>query len=134
LVNNEEYGGGGIYNFYGLSASDCIYAEPVFVHEFGHSFAGLGDEYYDSSTSYEDFYNIKIEPWEPNITTKVHFESKWKDMIESGAEVGLYEGGGYMAKGIFRPVPDCRMKTNTAPGFCPVCQRAIERMIEYYTK
>ncbi len=134
LVNNKEYGGGGIYNFYGLSASDCIYAEPVFVHEFGHSFAGLGDEYYDSSTSYEDFYNIKIEPWEPNITTKVHFESKWKDMMESGAEVGLYEGGGYMAKGIFRPVPDCRMKTNTAPGFCPVCQRAIERMIGYYTR
>ena len=48
--------------------------------------------------------------------------------------VGVYEGGGYMAKGIYRPVMDCRMKTNTAEAFCPVCQRAIEKMIEYYCK
>jgi hypothetical protein len=120
----------------------------VFVHEFGHSFAGLGDEYYDSSTSYEEFYNIKIEPWEPNITTLVNFDAKWKDMLPVGTAVptaplsdkkdnvtiGVYEGGGYMAKGIYRPVMDCRMKTNQAHGFCPVCQRAIEKMIEYYCK
>jgi hypothetical protein len=48
--------------------------------------------------------------------------------------LGVYEGGGYMAKGIYRPVMDCRMKTNQAAAFCPVCQRAIERMIEYYCK
>jgi hypothetical protein len=148
IVNNEKYGGGGIYNFYGLSASNCKWAEEVFVHEFGHSFAGLGDEYYDSSTSYEEFYNIKIEPWEPNLTTLVNFESKWKDMLPSGTSVptpplsgpkdnvsmGVFEGGGYMAKGIYRPVMDCRMKTNQAKGFCPVCQRAIEGMIGYYCK
>ena len=148
IVNNPKYGGGGIYNFYGLSASDCPWAEEVFVHEFGHSFAGLGDEYYDSSTSYEEFYNLSIEPWEPNITTLVHFETKWKDMLKEGiavptapledkkdnTNVGVYEGGGYMAKGIYRPVMDCRMKTNQAHAFCPVCQRAIEKMIEYYCK
>ena len=148
IVNNEKYGGGGIYNFYGLSASNCKWAEEVFVHEFGHSFAGLGDEYYDSSTSYEEFYNIKIEPWEPNLTTLVNFESKWKDMLPSGTyvptpplsdpkdnvSIGVFEGGGYMAKGIYRPVMDCRMKTNQAQGFCPVCQRAIEKMIGYYCK
>ena len=148
IVNNEKYGGGGIYNFYGLSASNCPWAEEVFVHEFGHSFAGLGDEYYDSSTSYEEFYNIKIEPWEPNLTTLVNFESKWKEMLPAGTAVptpplsdpkdnvimGVFEGGGYMAKGIYRPVMDCRMKTNQAKGFCPVCQRAIERMIGYYCK
>ena len=148
IVNNEKYGGGGIYNFYGLSASDCPWALEVFVHEFGHSFAGLADEYYDSSTSYEEFYNLKIEPWEPNITTLVNFDAKWKDMLPSGTPIptaplgeqkdnvtlGVYEGGGYMAKGIYRPVMDCRMKTNQAAGFCPVCQRAIERMIEYYCK
>ena len=148
IVNNEKYGGGGIYNFYGLSASNCPWAEEVFVHEFGHSFAGLGDEYYDSSTSYEEFYNIKIEPWEPNLTTLVNFGSKWKDMLPAGTAIptaplsetkdntnlGVYEGGGYMAKGIYRPVMDCRMKTNQAKGFCPVCQRAIERMIGYYCK
>ena len=148
IVNNEKYGGGGIYNFYGLSASNCPWAEEVFVHEFGHSFAGLGDEYYDSSTSYEEFYNIKIEPWEPNLTTLVNFESKWKEMLPAGTPVPtpplsdpkdnvimcVFEGGGYMAKGIYRPVMDCRMKTNQAKGFCPVCQRAIERMIGYYCK
>lgn len=147
IVNNPKYGGGGIYNFYGLSASDCRFAEEVFIHEFGHSFAGLGDEYaYDNS--YEEFYNIKIEPWEPNITTLVNFEAKWKDMLPEGTPVptpylenrrdntqlGVYEGAGYMGKGIYRPVMDCRMNTNTAEGFCAVCQRAIERMIEYYTK
>lgn len=148
IVNSPKYGGGGIYNFYGLSASDCRFAEPVFIHEFGHSFAGLGDEYYDSSTSYEEFYNLKIEPWEPNITTLVDFGKKWKDMLGKDAQIpsaplenrrdnttlGVYEGGGYMAKGIYRPVMDCRMKTNTAAAFCPVCQRAIEKMIEYYCK
>ncbi len=148
IVNNPKYGGGGIYNFYGLSASDCPWAEEVFVHEFGHSFAGLGDEYYDSSTSYEEFYNLSIEPWEPNITTLVNFDTKWKDMLKEGVSVptapledkkdntnvGVYEGGGYMAKGIYRPVMDCRMKTNQAHAFCPVCQRAIEKMIEYYCK
>lgn len=146
LVNDATYGGGGIYNFYGLSSSDNKWAEPVFIHEFGHSFAGLGDEYFDSSTSYDEtFYNLDIEPWEPNITTLVNFESKWKDMLNPDVQIptpdsdepqvlGVYEGGGYMAKGVYRPVMDCRMKTNTAPGFCPVCSRAIERMIEFYTK
>ena len=46
--------------------------------------------------------------------------------------VGVYEGGGYSAKGIYRPAYDCRMKTNGYPEFCPVCQRAIRRMIEFY--
>ncbi len=146
LVNDATYGGGGIYNFYGLSSSDNKWAEPVFIHEFGHSFAGLADEYFDSSTSYDDtFYNINVEPWEPNITTLVNFERKWKDMLDENTLIptpdttaamvlGVYEGGGYLAKGIYRPVMDCRMKTNTAPGFCPVCSRAIEKMIEFYTK
>lgn len=146
LVNDATYGGGGIYNFYGLSSSDNKWAEPVFIHEFGHSFAGLADEYFDSSTSYDDtFYNINVEPWEPNITTLVNFESKWKDMLDANVVIptpdttalqviGVYEGGGYLAKGIYRPVMECRMKTNTAPGFCQVCSRAIERMIEFYTE
>ena len=146
IVNTEKYGGGGIYNFYGLSMSDHKFSAEVFVHEFGHSFAGLGDEYYSSEVAYEEFYNLKNEPWEPNITTMVNFESKWKDMIASGTPVptpnealykdvvGLFEGGGYMSKGIFRPHLDCRMKTNTAAGFCPVCVRAINKMIDYYTK
>ncbi len=146
IVNTNKYGGGGIYNFYGLSMSDHKLEAPVFVHEFGHSFAGLADEYYESEVAYEDFYNLKTEPWEPNITTLVNFEKKWKDMISKDTPqptpndpayidvVGVFEGGGYMAKGIYRPYYECRMKNNTAKGFCPVCQRAINKMIDYYTK
>lgn len=146
IVNTNKYGGGGIYNFYGLSMSDHPMEAPVFVHEFGHSFAGLADEYYESEVAYEEFYNLKTEPWEPNITTLVDFESKWKDLVSKGTPeptpndpkymdvTGVFEGGGYMAKGIHRPYYECRMKNNTAKGFCPVCQRAINRMIDYYTK
>ncbi len=146
IVNTEKYGGGGIYNFYGLSMSDHKLSAQVFVHELGHSFAGLGDEYYSSEVAYEEFYNLKIEPWEPNITTLKNFDSKWRDMIlpetqlptpslpEFKNVVGLFEGGGYMAKGIYRPYLDCRMKANTAEGFCPVCSRAIERAIDHYIK
>ncbi|MDD4257034.1 MAG: M64 family metallopeptidase [Bacteroidales bacterium] len=131
IVNTQKYGGGGIYNYYGLSMADHRDVKEVFVHEFGHSFAGLADEYYTSQVAYIDMYPLNIEPWEPNITTMVDFGSKWKDMMEVEG-VGLFEGGGYMAKGVFRPADDCRMHTNTAPGFCPVCQRAISRMIDYY--
>lgn len=133
IVNTNKYGGGGIYNFYGLSMSDHPTEAAVFVHEFGHSFAGLADEYYTSDVAYEDFYNLKTEPWEPNLTTMVDFNSKWKNMMDKNG-VGLFEGGGYMAKGIFRPCLDCRMKTNTAAGFCPVCTKSINDMIDYYTK
>lgn len=133
LVNTDKYGGGGIYNFYGLCASDARFNQEVFIHEFGHSFAGLGDEYFDSETAYNDMYNLKVENWEPNITTKVNFGLKWQDMMGTPG-VGLYEGGGYSAKGIWRPREDCRMKTNTADDFCPVCRRAISRMIDYYCK
>ena len=147
IVNTDKYGGGGIYNFYGLSMSDHATTPMVFVHEFGHSFAGLADEYfYDSEDSFSDMYNTAIEPWEANITSLVEFEKKWKDMlpenttiptpVKKGEEqvLGVYEGGGYMTKGIYRPVDNCRMRTNHAPGFCPVCQRAIEKMIDYYCK
>jgi hypothetical protein len=146
IVNTDKYGGGGIYNFYGLSMADHKTTPEVFVHEFGHSFAGLGDEYYSSEVAYEDFYNLKVEPWEPNLTTLVNFDAKWKSMIAKGTPIptpndkkylnilGLFEGGGYMAKGIYRPYLDCRMITNKAEGFCPVCQKAISSMIDYYTK
>ena len=147
IANESKYGGGGIYNSYAMGSSDHMASLPVFIHEFGHSFAGLGDEYYDSSVAYEDFYPLDIEPWEPNITTMVDFKSKWAGMLEAGTPVptpndkakyygtvGVFEGGGYMAHGVYRPYYECRMLNNTAPGFCPVCQRAIERMIDFYVK
>jgi hypothetical protein len=146
LVNSEKYGGGGIYNHYSLFSANNRLSKEVFIHEFGHGFAGLGDEYYTSSTSYSEFYNIDLEPWEPNLTTLVNFDIKWKDMMDEetpiptpatkdfNSTLGVFEGGGYSAKGIYRPFIDCRMKTNTAPAFCPVCQRAIQEMIDFYSK
>ena len=133
IVNTDKYGGGGIYNFYGLSIASHKTTPEVFVHEFGHSFAGLADEYYSSEVAYENFYNLSLEPWEPNITTLVNFEKKWSTLVESG-KAGIFEGGGYMAKGIYRCALNCRMKTNNAPQFCPVCISAINKMIDYYTK
>lgn len=148
LANTDTYGGGGIYNSYTLTTAHHPMFKPVVVHEFGHSFGGLADEYaYTEDPS--PLYPYSIEPWEPNITTLIDFESKWKDMIPEGTPiptqtkniepemytaVGVYEGAGYSLKGIYRPVTECRMKINEAPAFCPVCQRALERLIIFYTE
>lgn len=141
LVNSEKYGGGGIYNHYAIFTSDHPLAEKVFIHELGHSFAGLGDEYYTSSTSYNDFFNLEIEPWQPNLTTLKAFDKKWEKMLDENTPVptprkkafketiGVFEGGGYVDKGMYSPFMDCRMKSNAAEGFCPVCQDAIKKMI-----
>lgn len=145
LANTDNYGGGGIYNSYLMSAAHNSKNLPVIVHEFGHSFAGLADEYYYDD-EYESTYPSDTEPWEPNITTLVDFASKWADMlapetkiptIPTGknvyTELGVFEGGGYQSKGVYRPVQECRMKVNEASVFCPVCERAIRRMIDYIT-
>lgn len=144
LANTDTYGGGGIYNSYTLTTAHHKDFRPVVVHEFGHSFAGLGDEYfYDNADDNDNMHSLNHEPWEPNITTMVDFDSKWADMVAEGVEiptavtpertanyvVGAYEGGGYLSKGIFRPTDVCRMRNNTAERFCPVCERAIERVI-----
>ena len=131
LANSNTYGGGGIYNSYELTAAHHSAFAPVVVHEFGHSFAGLADEYhYDDQ--FTEYYYPGVEPWEPNITTMADFSSKWQDMLGL-PDVGLFEGGGYQSKGVWRPAQNCRMNTNTHPAFCPVCQRAIKTMIDFYT-
>ena len=131
LANTPVYGGGGIFNSVTIMGSDHPTFRVVIVHEFGHAFAGLADEYYYDDM-YEPMYPADTEPWEPNITTKVDFASKWQDLLEAG-KAGIFEGAGYSSKGVFRPADDCRMKTNTCPDFCPVCTRAINRIIDYYT-
>lgn len=177
LVNTEKYGGGGILNSYNLSMTHNKYYRQVVVHEFGHSFAGLGDEY-----AYEQeqipMYPHDIEPWEKNITTLVDFKDKWEGLInekdwkdENGAwrfnnepwnhdngvppipetakskkskkgkkpltndeRIGLYEGAGYSLEGVYRACPDCRMRTNKNPEFCPACRKAITDLINFYTE
>jgi hypothetical protein len=146
LVNSSRYGGGGVYNYYSGTTTGNRLSQQVFMHEFGHGFAGLADEYYTSEVAYEEFYPLDTEPWEPNITTMVDFGSKWKKLIAKRTPVptpaeeefknvtGVFEGGGYSEKGIFRPEMDCRMKSNEAKGFCSVCRNAIKMMIGFYTK
>lgn len=145
LVNSGRYGGGGIFNSYNLTTTHHAKYRPVVVHEFGHSFCGLGDEYaYDIEEV--PMYPKDIEPWEPNLTTLVDFPSKWQDLVDKKTpiptpltvqykdKVGVYQGAGYNVKDVYRPCQDCRMRTNEHPVFCPVCQRALTHLIDFYTK
>jgi hypothetical protein len=146
LVNSDKYGGGSIYNHYSVCVNNNKYSEFVFVHEFGHGFTSLADEYYTSGVAYQDFYPLDVEPTDPNLTTLVDFDSKWKDLVEEGIpiptpgtdeyknKVGAFEGGGYMEKGIYRPTHDCTMKSIAIDNFCPVCKRAIQQMINFYSE
>jgi hypothetical protein len=88
MVNHNRYGGGGIYNFYCTFTSGNQWKDYVFLHEFGHSFAGLADEYYTSSTAYNEFYPKGIEPVEANITALLDpYNLKWDDMKSTGIEI-----------------------------------------------
>jgi len=88
VVNSQRYGGGGIYNFYCIFTQDETWQEYLFLHEFGHSFAGLGDEYYASAVAYNDFYPKGIEPTEPNITALLDPENlKWKHLVAPGTSI-----------------------------------------------
>jgi hypothetical protein len=189
LVNEKQYGGGGIFNDQATAAVDTGFAEYVFVHEFGHHFAGLADEYYTSDVAYATG-GEHPEPWEPNITAD-GAHPKWADMVDPGVplpapwnkeefekhsrdiqarrrklraenrpesemdalfreeqawetkfldvdekyagKVGAFEGAGYEAKGLYRPQTDCIMFTRDEVGFCRVCRRAIERIIDIYS-
>lgn len=146
LANTSTYGGGGIFNSYALTAARNEQFRPVSVHEFGHSFGGLGDEYFYDDDDLDQTYPLDVEPWEPNITTLVDFASKWQHLLAEDTPVptkpysfndypvGVYEGGGYRTKGIYRPAYECRMRNNSYPTFCPACRDMLERMILYCTE
>ncbi len=189
LINEKTYGGGGIYNLYSTVAVDNTFSAYIFVHEFGHHFAALADEYYTSDVSYQPA-EITVEPWEANITALLNKDSlKWKEMVDPSTplptpwekekydafsyeiqnerralraakvpesevealferekkeseaildhmkytgKVGAFEGAGYLQYGYYRPYADCIMFTRNKQQFCPVCQRAIERVIAQY--
>ncbi len=192
LVNEKQYGGGGIFNDQATSSVDSAFAEYVFVHEFGHHFAGLADEYYTSDVAYETGGAEHPEPWEENVTA-LHDPAKlkWRDLVEPGTplptpwkkeeyeqhqreyqaerrrlreanvpesqmdalfrrelewstrflgseqyagKVGAFEGASYEAKGLYRPQVDCIMFTRDEVGFCRVCNRAIQRIIDMYSR
>ena len=205
MVNHDRYGGGGIYNLYCTFTADNQWFRYLFLHEFGHSFAGLADEYYTSSVAYNDFYPKGVEPTEPNITALLDPENlKWKEFVSEGIEiptpwekeefdkmdmayqkiraeindeiaemkrnkvprneiekkeqdseelsrnhadkvdaylagsrykgkVGAFEGAGYSAEGLYRPMLDCLMFTKGDKPFCEVCRRAVIRIIDFYS-
>lgn len=190
ITNSRTYGGGGIYNLYSTVAADSSWASYVFVHEFGHHFAGLADEYYTSSVAYLPAAE-RVEPWESNVTALLDpSKLKWRDLVlpdtplptpwnkeefekfsqetqarrrrirsENRPEaemnalfrvelaqeaamfarekyrdrVGAFEGAMYEARGYYRPQLDCIMFSRSAR-FCAVCRRAIERVIDFYSR
>lgn len=189
VVNDRKYGGGGIHNLYATVSADNASTPYVFVHEFGHHFAGLADEYYTSDVAYETAA-ARPEPWEPNVTADPG-AAKWKDLLPPGVtlptpwakdefeaiqkkvqtrrrqiraekrpeaemeqlfaeelaltkpllarapwggKVGAFEGAMYEAKGYYRPQSDCIMFTRNMDGFCAVCRRVIERVIDWYSR
>lgn len=206
MINHKRYGGGGIYNLYCTFTVDNQWYEYLFLHEFGHSFAGLADEYYTSSVAYNEFYPRGVEPAEPNITALLDPKSlKWKDSLTPYIEiptpwkkegfdkmdlayqkirreinekiarmkrekapqtevekieqesdrlsrdhaknvddyfsksrfrdkVGVFEGAGYSAKGLYRPMLDCLMFTKGKKPFCKICEQAVVRVIKYYSE
>ena len=148
MLNTERYGGGGILNTYATFAVDNEWGGYLVTHEGGHSFSGLGDEYYTSDVAYTDFYKPGVEPWEPNITALLDPENiKWKEYVTPGTPiptpdeeqyrdgvVGAFEGAGYCAKGLYRPSYDCKMLSRANIDYCPVCMAAVKEMILFYTE
>jgi hypothetical protein len=144
LANSNQYGGAGIYNGYTIATLFGQTFDEVVVHEFGHSFAGLGDEYFYANDIFSDnAHQNTVEPWVKNNTTLVDFQSKWKNKLPENTIIptpyttdgtdglGVYLGieGGK----VYIPHQDCRMHTNTAKDFCSVCSDAIEELILHYT-
>ncbi|HNZ96985.1 MAG TPA: M64 family metallopeptidase [Thermoanaerobaculia bacterium] len=189
VVNGRTYGGGGIFGEYATVAADSLWAPYIVVHELGHHFAALADEYYTSPAVYEPATERR-EPWEPNVTALLDPAAlKWADLLTPGTPVptpwekeafdtrareiqaerqrlrearrpeaemdalflrqrdeeearlgaerhagavGAFEGANYEATGYYRPAADCIMFTRDRVPFCPVCRRAIERVIDLY--
>ena len=138
LINTDQYGGSGFYNYYTCLCIDNEYSKELFLHEFGHAFAGLGDEYEKDVT-----FNIQQSSCElltPNLTNLKDFKSKWADDIDPNApiptpknrtdiEVGAFEGGGYCSKGVYRPSANCRMRYKDYDQYCKICTKIIEETI-----
>ena len=136
LCNTKKYGGGGIYNFYSAFAAANKYSPDILIHEFGHAFAGLGDEY-EGDVTYQDFQQQKIEPISPNLTTLTNFHSKWANLIDKNTPIptpinfgtpktlGAFVGGGYAKDGVFRPQKNCIMHDLETKEYCKVCFKTI---------
>ncbi|MEW6194978.1 MAG: M64 family metallopeptidase [Bacteroidota bacterium] len=206
MCNSPRYGGGGIYNFYCTFVSDNQFSPYIFLHEFGHSFGGLADEYYTSDVAYNEFYTAGLEPVEPNITRALDPKNiKWREFLSEGigvptqwekedydkmdltwqkerrelnkkiaelkrnrapqkeidaaqneynqkdkfhsdevdqylmkskywGKVGVFEGAGYSAKGMYRSMLDCLMFSKGTKPFCKICEEHVKKVIQHFTE
>ncbi|KAF0162196.1 MAG: IgA Peptidase M64 superfamily [Ignavibacteria bacterium] len=206
MCNSPRYGGGGIYNFYCTFVSDNQFSPYIFLHEFGHSFGGLADEYYTSDVAYNEFYTAGLEPVEPNITRALDPKNvKWKESLSEGIavptlwekedydkmdfawqkerrelnkkiaelkrnrvpqkevdavqneynmkdklhsdevdqylmkskywnKVGVFEGAGYSANGMYRSMLDCLMFSKGTKPFCKVCEEHVAKVINHFSE
>jgi len=99
MTNSKTYGGGGIFNLYATVAADSEWAPYIFVHEFGHHFAALADEYFTSDVAYQPA-TVKVEPWEPNVTALLDPEHlKWKDLVADATPLPTpWDEDGFVAR------------------------------------
>lgn len=149
LVNSKQYGGGAICFDSCVTTTGHSLSPLVFVHEFGHAFAYLADEY-TGDVAYNDMYPEGVEPVEPNITRETdRTRIKWRSRLTDGVAlptpalpvkeaarrqiVGLFEGGGYVERGMYRSEQECWMGSlRKEEGFCVVCRDAISRMVRLH--
>jgi hypothetical protein len=114
VTNSRPYGGGGIYNLYSTVSSDNAFSPYVFVHEFGHHFAALADEYYTSPVAYLPS-ETREEPWEPNVTA-TPASPKWKDLIEAGTPLPTpWEKDGYETRSRAAQVKRAEIRKQNRP-------------------
>jgi hypothetical protein len=116
VVNGRTYGGGGIYNLYSTVAADNAFAPYVFVHEFGHHFAALADEYYTSPVAYLPS-STREEPWEPNVTALLDPAAlKWKDLVSTGTPLPTpWQKDGYEARSRSTQARRAELRKNARP-------------------
>jgi hypothetical protein len=195
LTNSTRYGGGGIYNNYTIFTADDKRSEEIFMHEFGHGFGGLADEYFSSTVSYDEFFAAGVEPTEGNITAMLDPDNvKWKNLLSPGipiptpwgqdeiaelqdriskirkqlsdnnisedkqkeleseigdiekqisdirkkynelyeGKIGVFEGAGYQAKGLYRSEIKVGMFNADTFSYGPVSEECIMRSINHY--
>ena len=116
LTNTETYGGGGIYGLYSTAAANGEWAPYLFVHEFGHHFAGLADEYYTSSVAYEA-PDVITEPYEPNVTALLDPDNlKWKHLVANSTPLPTpWPKEAYEAHSIAAQVKRAQMRADNVP-------------------
>ncbi|ALN83015.1 M64 family metallopeptidase [Lysobacter antibioticus] len=136
-VNDPVYGGaGGSYAVISAHSSAALIA----IHEFGHSFHGLADEYESPYPGFPACSDISgSAACEANVTNQSNASLvKWRSWFTPGlpiptpdgtAGTGLFEGARYRSTGMFRPVDSSCLMRSLGTSFCAVCRQEYVRML-----